>query len=202
MKKTILFFFLSFSFLNAEVFWNDIYKYDSIKISEDKYQVKTINQSNFLENHLYLDAKNNNLIKNSKKCQYITTLKKKNDKTFSFIGDGSIQCNYTPIEFISKKLNISDEEMSRIILFDLLLTLIPYIMIIGAVVIFLIISIQTRKKRDFFIGIILAIIIFILSYLYGDNLHKEILNNMVYETVSDFEKCNKNDYYIDPKLIK
>lgn len=201
MKKTIILLILSFSFLKAEVFWNDIYKYESIKIDENKYQVKTINKSNFIENHLFLDKENDNLIKNAKKCQYITERQKVNTKTFSFIGDGSIQCDYEAVDFISKRLSLSEAEMSKIIVFDSVLIIAAYILII-ILLIFTIIYLKTGNKKYFLIGIIISIVIYGLNLKYGPEIHKKEINNLVKHIVYDLEQDYKEIYYIDPKLLK
>jgi len=189
MKRIISMILIISSFILANDY-NRIDKYESIKVGEDKYQVKIINNGDFTENKLFLNKENNDKI-NRNDCYYF-----QEDKgIFRFKGKGSIKCKDIDIEFVSKPIDeyiIHSIETGHLAgdLVIHFLPIVPFIIIIGTYLVYT----MTGKKKVFW-GMILALPF--LYFLLNGNFYKDHYEDRKQEMY----KVIGEGYYIDPRIL-
>jgi len=172
---TLLLFF-TFAESNMHKNYHKINEYKSIKIKDDKYQVKIINRSNFLDNQLYLNNNNNNkIIKGN--CSYL----EENIGVFKFDGNGSIICNDKNIEFISKKLD-DNYKIIKLMFFEMILIfsihIIPSILLIISILSFFIsiVFFSRKEVKKGFYSILFGVVFLIFQFSFREYLINELTN--------------------------
>lgn len=198
LKRSLLLLILSVSALNASN-WNDINKYESFKISDDRYQVKTLNKGDFTENNLILNKINDKMIKDGN-CLYYAGY---NPNTFEFIGNGSIKCNNKNIEFISQLFPDRSSVISDHLFIDFIVYgMLPGVLFLSTLI--LILGTFFKIRSFFFVGMIFFVVgipfvIYFRGIVYESLSSKA--NSELFQIMENHQRDRNITYYIEPKLI-
>ena len=144
MKKVFLI-FISFCFVYAgQLNWYPVHTYKSVKKSDNLYRVILLNKGDFTENNLFVDKKNDRLLKEGK-CVY-RSVHEPAEKIFDFNGTGAIVCNGKPIAFISKKVDFYFLPLFIFAIIKLLYIELPIVILFFLVMFYFITGRKTDKK--------------------------------------------------------